>query len=107
MFGDLTLLSRLCLRAGTSLVTNDNNTVVLQSDVDWARLVSLKILQLRGGLEHTARFQLCSLAVLGTLELVHIQTLSKMRRCTSDSAQLAQLAYKLGRERPDVEFIVT
>lgn len=48
----LTMVSRLCIRADTDILTcdfgNHCNTIDSRVDIDWARLVLLKVLQLCG-----------------------------------------------------------
>lgn len=104
----LTLLSHLCISTDTEVpgevACNEFEITVLCIDLDWAKLVSLKVLELCGNIQLTDQFQFSSLVTLGKLEVVKVETTGKLDK--NPTAQLFQLAHKLGLERPDVQLFM-
>lgn len=98
-----------CLRSLTNLRHLHVRTVSLGEEsywikprFEWKALAALQFLHLDGTVRVSERFRLSDLATLEHLHTVIVSRCFKPEMCTMN--QLAALAYKLGRERPDVRF---
>ena len=94
----LTALTYLCLTA------SHTEDAELRVAFDWAGLIELEALTVRGNLILTDHFELCALATLSRLKTVTFTDFSKPDKYLT--GQLALLAHRLGKDRPEVSLTV-